>query len=228
MRALRVTLLALAAILPLLPGALPRAAANDAGFRRFADTLSPDGAYLLAWGHGCDETQPVKGTEWKAGSDTFEDSEFAENYLVDARRGRVLAVIPDHDHWVRSDGSFKPFSGLSVGWSEDSRRALAIYEGRWSDESILWINPEKRTFVEVAPVLHETYARFLKHKLEVGDPGGISFSHPALLPGKVLVIHARARPKVNEPLEYRHRLTLRVNFDGPEPRCALLDARRNQ
>ncbi len=195
------------------------ATGGEAGFRRFAHTISPDGAYVLAWGWGEDE-HPEKLKEWPPGADTAGDS--VANFLVDAIRGQVLAAIPERDHFQTSDGRWKRFSGLAASWSEDSRTALAIYEGRWSDESILWIDPKKRTFVELLPKLTEAYARFLAKKENVAEAGEISFSLPAILAGGVLVLDARARPQVNKPPEYTYRLKFQVKIARDEPTCTLL------
>jgi hypothetical protein len=141
---------------------VPRALADEPGFRRFADTISPDGAYVLAWGWGEEEEHLEKLKEWPPGGDTAEDS--VANYLVDAVRGQVLATIPERDHFLTSNGRWKRFSGLAVGWAEDGQHALAIYEGRWSDEAILWIRPETRSFIDVLGPLEEAYRRFLAKK----------------------------------------------------------------
>lgn len=206
-------------------GSQERTAAGEAGFRRFADSISPDGAYVLAWGWGSDAEKLDALKEWPAGADTAED--FVENYLVDAVAGKVIAVIPEHDHYVTSQGKWKQFSGLAVAWAEDSRRALAIYEGRWSDESILLIEPKKRTFVEVLPQLHRTYTRYLAKSAKLDEPE-ISFNLPTLLPGGVLVIHARALEKVNEPPRFNHLLKLQMKASGAEPSFTLLSARKDR
>jgi hypothetical protein len=204
-------------------------AAAEPGFRRFADTISPDGVYVLAWGRDEDKDRPEKLREWPPGSDSIEDS--AANYLIDAKQSRVLTIIPERDHWVTADGRFKQFSGLAVGWSEDSQRALAIYEGRWRDESILWIDPKRRAFLEMAPQLIEAYDRFLakKEKTKIADFddfGILSFSMPALLPDGVLVIDARAQQMINRPPTYSYRLKLQVKTVGEEVKCTLISGRK--
>lgn len=200
-------------------------AAAEPGFRRFSNSISPDSAYVLAWGWGSDPEKLETLKEWPAGADTARD--LVENYLVDAVRGKVVAVIPEHDHYVTSEGKWKQFSGLAVTWSEDGRQALAIYEGRWSDESILLIDPKKRTFAEVLPQLHQAYTRFLAKSAKLDEPE-ISFNMPALLPGGVLVIHARALEKVNEPPRFSHVLKLQMKGGGIEPSFTLLSAHKDR
>lgn len=187
---------------------------NRPGFRRFPHTVSPDGAYVLAWGWGEEEGRLETLKEWPPGQDNIAGDAIA-NYLVDAVRGRVLAVIPEHDHYDGTPG-VKRFSGLAVNWAEDGGSALAIYEGRWSDEAILWIRPRRRadTCVDVLPPLDAAYRRWLAQTEKVADAGEVSFSLPALLPGGGLVIDGRARPMVNRPLEYNHRLRFRVKLAG--------------
>lgn len=206
-------------------GSREQGAAGEAGFRRFADSISPDGAYTLAWGWGSDPEKLDALKEWPAGADTAED--FVENYLVDAVAGKVIAAIPERDHYLTSQGKWKQFSGLAVAWSEDSGRALAIYEGRWSDESVLLIEPKKRAFTEVLPQLHQAYTRLLAKSAKLDEPE-ISFSMPALLPGGVLVVHARALEKVNEPPRFSHMLKLQVKTSSTEPSVTLLSARKDR
>ncbi len=202
-----------------------RCSAEDTpGFRRFHDTVSPDGAHVFAWGWGADADKLAELKEWAEGKDTAGDD--ISNFLADAARGQLVAVIPEHDHFVTSDGRFKRFSGLAVGWSEDSRHALAIYEGRWSDESILWVDAKSRTFSEVLPQLVKAYSAFLKKTAKVEDPGEVSFNLPALLPGGVLVINGRARPQINKPPEYNYRLKFQVKAGGKEPKLTLVGGKK--
>jgi hypothetical protein len=202
------------------------AADDTPGFRRFANTISPDGAYVLAWGWGGGE-RPQKLKEWPSGRDTAEEQ--MANFLVDAAGGKVLAEIPEHDHFVTSAGRWKQFGGLAANWSEDSQRALAIYGGRWSDDSILWIDPKKRTFTEVLGPLETATREFLTKKEKINDlddEDGVTFNRPALLPGGVLVMDVCAKPKVNQPESYDYRLKFMVKFDGKKPACTLVGGRK--
>lgn len=205
-----------------------RAEESGPGFRRFADTISPNGAYVLAWGWGEEQGRLEALKEWPPEKDNIAGDAVA-NYLVNAVQGGVLAVIPERAHYEGTPG-FKQFSGLAVGWAQDSRRALAIYEGRWSDEAILWINPETRTvadtFLDVLAPLDAAYRRLLAKQEKLKEAGEISFSLPALLPGDVLVIDARARPQVNKPPEYNYRLKFQLKSAGEKPRCILLSAHK--
>lgn len=214
-----VALLALGVLFP----AVLHAADDGPGFRRFAGSISPDGAWVFAWGWG-EEEQPQQLAEWPAGRDTAGYS--VANYLVDAVRGQVVKRIPEHDHFQTSEGRWKLFSGLAVGWSEDSQQALAIYAGRWSDDSIIWVNAKQRTFTEVLPLLDKACRRFFAKEEKLKDAGEITFGMPALLPGGVLVIDAWARPRVNESPEYKCRLKFVVKTDGAKPKCALVGGRK--
>ncbi len=204
-----------------------RAEESGPGFRRFADTISPNGAYVLAWGWGEEQGRLEALKEWLPEKDTVGDS--VANYLVNAVHGGVLAVIPERDHYEGTSG-FKRFSGLAVGWAEDSRRAVAIYEARWSAEAILWINPETRTeadaFIDVLAPLDEACRQLLAKREKLKEAGEISFSLPALLPGNILVIDARARPQVNKPPEYNYRLKFQLKSDGEKARCLLINGHK--
>jgi hypothetical protein len=197
--------------------------AGEPGFRRFADTISPDGNYVLAWGWGMAE-QPEQLQEWAPGQDTLGDS--VTNYLVDSVRGRVLTIIPERDHFRTSDGHSKGFSGLAVAWSEDSQHALAIYEDRWSDSAILWVRPRTRTFINVLAPLVQAYRDLLAQKEKLKEAGEIGFSRPALLPGGILVINARARPRVNQTRDYCFRLKFLITTEGEKAKCRLVSGRK--
>src|SRR5688572_16184264 len=74
------------------------------GFRRIRDTLSPNGAYVLAWGWGVEENEdPKKLKEWPPKKDNDEGE--IQNYLVDATKGRVLHVFLEGGaYYETSDG----------------------------------------------------------------------------------------------------------------------------
>lgn len=217
-RLLHLAMYALCAILALFASS----AADGPGFRRFAKTGSPDGAYALAWGTG--GGRPLAELrEWPIGTDTRDDA--GQNFLVDAISGKVLAEIPGHDHFMTGDGIGKQFGSLTVSWSDDSQRALAIYGGRWSDDSILWIDPKKRTFTEVVSPLMKATREFLTKKEKIGnldDEEGVTFDSAKLLPGGVLMINVRAKPKITRPDSYDYRLRFSVRFDGNKPACTLV------
>jgi hypothetical protein len=200
-----------------------RLVAGEPGFRRFAETISPDGNYVLAWGWGTTD-QPEQIQEWASGQDTEGDS--VANYLVDSIHGKVLAIIPERDHFRTSEGHSKGFSGLVVAWSEDSQHALAIYEDRWSDSAILLIRPKIRSFTNVLAPLDQAYRGLLAQKEKLKEAGEIAFSRPALLSGGILVLDARARPQVNETRDYFYRLKFLVTAEGDKPKCRLVSSRK--
>jgi len=199
------------------------AAAGEPGFRRFPDTISPDGNYVFAWGWGMEE-HPEQLQEWPPKQDTAGDSN--ANYLVDAVQGKVLAVIPERDHFLTSEGRWKQFSGLGVAWAEDSQTALAIYEDRWNDSAILWVHPKMLSFLDVLGPLDKAYRGLLAKNEKLKEAGEISFSRPALLPGGILVIDGRAKPKVNDDREYRYRLKFVLPANGDKTKCKLVNGRK--
>lgn len=198
-------------------------AAGEPGFRRFPDTISPDGNYVFAWGWGMEE-HPEQLQEWPPKQDTAGDSN--ANYLVDAIHGKVLAIIPQRDHFLTSEGRWKQFSGLGVAWAEDSESALAIYEDRWSDAAILWVHPKMLSFLDVLGPLDKAYRGLLAKNEKLKEAGEISFSRPALLPDGILVIDARAKPRVNQEREYYYRLKFRLPANGDKTKCKLVTGRK--
>jgi hypothetical protein len=216
--------MAVLAIAWLVSGAL-LTADGEPGFRRFAHTVSPDGAYVLAWGWGEDEANLAALKEWPDGKDTYKEGAIA-NYLVDAAGGRVLKTIPDHDHYVTSDGRFKPFSGLTLAWAEDGQKALAIYSGRFEEDSVVWIDPKQKTSVEMLGPLHQACVQFITKTEQFEEEALFWIEGPALLPGGVVVFDARAKVKVTEPAESWYRFKFQVKIEGEEAKCRMLIGRK--
>lgn len=199
------------------------------GFRRIRDTLAPNGAYVLGWGWGIDEDEdPKKLKEWPPKKDNDEGE--IQNYLVDAVKGRVLHVFREGGAFYEtSDGKFQRFSGFEMAWSEDSQRAIVIYDGRFGDGSLLWVNATKRASHNIAEPLQEAMGRHIarEDKLPEGEElQSFWFSYPVLLPDDVLVIDTKA--KRNAPAEREHlfRFKVKVKAKGDEMECTLLDGRR--
>lgn len=196
-------------------------AQTEPGFRRFEETISPDGAYVLAWGWSkAGDLAALK--EWPKEQDN--DQEAVENYLVDAVEGRVLAIIPGFTYFRGTPGR-ENHNGLSVGWSADSRDALAIYDGRWTNEAVVWIRPATRTLINVRDQLDDAYRGLLKAREKQRDPGGISFQYPAVLPGGVLVADAWAQHPKEDPV-FHYRVRFRVKIDGDKARCEVVSGRK--
>jgi len=210
-----------------------QAAEPGPGFRRVPATISPNGAYVLAWGWREGETL-AKIKEWpkdenerpesdkerrKSAEDAFDEKKL-ENYLVDAVRGRVVAIVPGLDYF---DG--RRHADLSVVWSADSREAVAICEVRYGC-TVAWMRPATRTCLDITgPV--KTAARSLLTKEKRLSAYTFAFFDQAVLTGGEFAVEGWARiPKgeADSP-DFSSRLCFRVKGDGTKARCVLLSKR---
>lgn len=164
----------------------------DGEFRIFPGTLSPDRAYVLAWGERGTKEGGFAGM--KEVSDEgkhfdVENGEF-ENYLVATEGKRPVAVIPGFDYFSGPEGSFN-HRDISVAWSKDSHKALFNYHGRYSYESILWVDIEKRKFTDIGSQLEKALHGVIAEKeskkiMELAN--SLSFSDEAIVGDDTLLI----------------------------------------
>ena len=73
------------------------ASAEAGHFKRFSETISPDGKYVLAWGEKNQEGKLSQWTEVGREGEKFEIEDPIENYLVNLQTSRIVSVIPDLD-----------------------------------------------------------------------------------------------------------------------------------
>jgi hypothetical protein len=161
-------------------------------FKRFPETISPDGAYALAWGPAADKKIDARRfTEVPyADEASDQDSDTVHNYLIDAAAGKIITVIPDFEffrgpHWRKNRGS------LEIGWSPNSSGALAIYNGRWSSEGVAWIAARAGKIVNVQKELEDAFRSVLRKKEpKLAGINDINFSEPVIPRKGVLIVNA--------------------------------------
>ena len=115
---------------------------GEAHFKRFPETVTNDGAYVLAWGIQDDpaggmasKTEvPADGPE-KLGDI---DSDNIEDYLVDTASGKIVATIPNFTYFAGSEGRENHYN-LEVGWSPDNHGGIAVYQARYATAAVAWI-----------------------------------------------------------------------------------------
>jgi hypothetical protein len=217
-----------AAILLLLISAVAHADGGP-GFRRIRDTLSPNGAYVIAWGWGLEEKDDPKTLkEWKPKRDNDEGE--IQNYLVDAVKARVLHVFQEGGaYFETSDGHFQRFSGFDATWSDDSQRAIIIYDGRFGDGSLLWVNAARRTSHNIAEKLQEVMGKHIAKEDKLPEDEELQsfwFSYPVILPDDVFVIDVKAKRNAPAEREHLYRFKVKVSGLGEELQCKLLDGRK--
>ena len=201
-------------------------------FKRFPETVTNDGAYVLGWGIKDDPAGSVDAkTEIVADgpekldldSDQFEPYERVEDYLVDTVVGKIVATIPDFTHYSGSEGNENHFH-LEVGWSPDNRGGIAIYQARYSTDKVAWINPTEHKTSNVWPQIEKAVRGVAVRKKGKGaaDPEyEIWVSDPVFVRPRRFVIDAMigmlSSKKENAP-SYRFEILFDVkgNLDAPQ------------
>jgi hypothetical protein len=205
---------------------------GQAHFKRFPETVTNNGAYVLGWGIKDDPAGSVDSkTEIVADgpeqldldSDRFEPYERVEDYLVDTAAGKIVATIPDFTYYAGSEGRENHFD-LEVGWSPDNRGGIAIYQARYATDKVAWINPTEHKTSNVWPQIEKAVRRVAVRKKgkEAADADyEISVSNPVFVrPRRVVmdsVIGALSSKRLNAP-SYRFEILFDVkgNLDAPQ------------
>src|SRR4051794_19408146 len=101
---------------------------NAPRYKRFPETISPDGSYCLAWGtklaEGADPATLVEvpyATRLNPGKIAIQD------YLVETKGTQPPLGLPRFEYFSGIDGH-EDKRGLSFAWSPNSKGALVIYE----------------------------------------------------------------------------------------------------
>ena len=196
-------------------------------FKRFPETVSPDGAYALAWGSVAEQkTEAASFTEVPYADEAFDKdaSDNVSNYLIDAAASKVIAVIPDFE-FFRGPKWRKNRGNLEIGWSPDSSGALAIYGGRWSSEGVAWIVPRPGKIVNVQKELEAAFRTVLRKKEpKLAADVSIYFSEPVVPREGVLVVNAGGTiPKEQDTEAYQ--LKFKITGSGERVHFHLLKER---
>jgi hypothetical protein len=161
--------------------------------------VTNNGAYVLGWrlkddpaGSVDSKTEIVADSPEKIdiGEQRFETSEGIEDYLVDTTTGKIVAAIPDFTYYAGSEGRENHFH-LAVGWSPDNRGGIAIYQARYSTDTVAWINPTEHKTSDVWPQIEKAVRRVAVRKLgkEAADCE-ISVSNPVFVRPRRVVMDA--------------------------------------
>jgi hypothetical protein len=199
----------------------------DGQFKRFPETISPDGAYVLAWAPTADPPQnTAELTEVPYEDQAFDGGqpEDVDNYLVDVAAHKIVATIPAFSYFSGPKWH-KHRADLKIGWSPDARSALAIEDDRWRSDTVLWIEPATREIVDVLEQLKEAFLSVLRKKEpKLADSVMISFNEPVISADGLLIVKASgAIPKNEETAAYR--LKFKVTGAGEKVQLHLQNAR---
>jgi len=204
---------------------------GQAHFKRFPETVTNDGVYVLGWGLKDDpaaasvdlKTEIVAdGPETiDIGEQRFETSEGIEDYLVDTTTGKIVATIPDFMYYAGSEGRENHFH-LEVGWSPDDRGGIAIYQARYTTDKVAWINPAEHKTSDVWPQIEKAVRRVAVRKLgkEAADCE-ISVSNPVFVrPRRVVMdalVGALSSKKPDAPsYSFEILFDVKGNLDAPQ------------
>jgi hypothetical protein len=205
---------------------------GQAHFKRFPETVTNDGAYVLGWGIKDDPAGSVDSkTEIVADgpeqldldSDRFEPYERVEDYLVDTATGKIVVTIPDFTYYAGSEGRENHFH-LEVGWSPDNRGGIAIYQARYATDKVAWINPTEHKTSNVWLQIEKAVRRVAVRKKgkEAADADyEISVSNPVFVrPRRVVmdaVIGALSSKKPDAPsYSFEILFDVKGNLDAPQ------------
>jgi hypothetical protein len=175
-------------------------------FKRFPETISPDGAYVLAWGRAPESPDDIAQLTEAAYEDALFDEanqdEEVNNYLVDAVARKALAVIPGF-HYFRGPKLNKNRADLAVAWSPDGECALAVLEGRWGSEAVVWIRPGHPKFQDVQKQLEKGFHGVLRKSEPSFKDVIVHLGKPVLVKPDLLVVRVSGTiPKERDTAEY--------------------------
>ena len=195
------------------------------GFCRIPGTISPDGRYVVVWmPAGLSPEARTALPEWAADLEINSEKTGFEDFLYDNVHKRAAADLSKFDYFD-GQGWHKNRGDLWVAWTDDSRNVLAIFEERWDDQGIVWIDPESGRITDLQDVMEKACQRVLRKREKETSDAAIQFTEPAILPGNILVVDAHSGFMKEGPY-YHHRLTFRLSFTGERPHLELLKARK--
>jgi hypothetical protein len=197
-------------------------------FKRFPETISPDGAYVLAWGAADEKAGDTAQFEEIPFEDaTSDEANFqgdVNNYLVDTATRKIVATLPGFAYFA-GPIMHKNHANLEVSWSPEGKSALAIFDGRWGSEAVVWIEPRTRKIVDVQKQLEKGFYAVL-HQNEPRFKTVEVFFSAAVIPraGRLIVRAAGAIPKEDGTADYL--LKFSVTGEGNKVQFRLENGRR--
>jgi hypothetical protein len=216
----------LAAAAVSLTGVSPAGA--DARFKSFPETISPDGAYILAWG----ATQEPAGNTEALTEAPYEDEAFDQanreknisNYLVNVATHKVVATIPGFEYWAGPTWH-KNRGGLEIAWSPNAQGGLAIFDGRWGSEGVAWIEPRTHKVVDAQKQLEKAFFQMLRKTEPTFKHGDVLFQEAAIpRPGLLMVKASATIPKERDTASYLMRF--KITGEGANVQFRLLGSRK--
>jgi uncharacterized protein YecT (DUF1311 family) len=206
---------------------------GEAHFKRFPETVTNDGAYVLAWGIQdgpaggmASKTEvPADGPE-KLGDI---DSDNIEDYLVDTASGKIVATIPNFTYFAGSEGRENHYN-LEVGWSPDNHGGIAVYQARYATAAVAWINPADHKASDAWPQIEKALRRVAAQKKgKRASDDEISVSNPVFVRPRRLVLDVmmgELSSKNENAVNYSFDAVFKVKGDLDAPQFELATAKR--
>jgi hypothetical protein len=146
-------------------------AADD--FKLLSGTESPGHRYALAYGVSDLKSKTLDQLRLAGADDAAFDRDFLQklreveapvphnmrNYLVNLRSGRAVAVVPGF-HYFPGQNHFD----LEVAWSRDSKEGLAIYDFRYGNNGVVWMEPQRRQVTDATAALEDAFRHVLAQR----------------------------------------------------------------
>ena len=215
----------------------------DGDFKILRGTESPSGDYALAYGVSDLTGKSLDQLKSADDEDAVFDANLSKrleveqtptpkdlkNYLVRLRDGRVVSVVPQFQYFPRQN-----HFNLEIGWSQDNKQGLAIYDFRYGNMAIAWIEPESQRVTDVRPQIETAFRRVLAEREgKIYTRHAREYSITLLDPiisgrGEFIlgVAHAFNPRKDVEMKEFDYRLKFRVERHSSHLRFVLISAHR--
>ena len=162
---------------------LARAGAVDLpeGYIVHEGSESPDGQYGIA----VPESDDVE----KQQPDPKVEEYYALNYLADVKDHKVLGKIRGSDYFEHQN-----HAGLTVDWSEDSKIAIADYEGRYGFGSICVLELKGKDFTQtdIGKRIQTAIDQVIKTQSHGHEEGGYASPLFRFEPGPKIRVYATA------------------------------------
>lgn len=200
-------------------------------YTRFPETISPDGAYCLAWDHklveGADAGMLVEapyGTHFKVESFAVQD------YLVETNRTQPPLRLPKFAYFSGVDGH-EDKHGLSFAWAPNSKGALVIYESDRGCLALVWVDPVGRRVTEAGKAVESALRNLVSERFGDGEEKAqtaVYYNRVALLEPDLLTIDGcltQPGEKPEEVLAYWFRMRFNIVTEAGGARFTVASGR---
>jgi hypothetical protein len=119
----------------------------------FWDTVSPDGKYAIAWS--------TTGEATLEDLPSPDDHDPVANYVIEVASRKIVVQLAGGHYWGL-DGHHPNHRSLETVWSENSRLMLAIYDSRWSTDTVLLVDVSVPRAIRIENQLEDSFRQMLK------------------------------------------------------------------